>query len=183
MTDAAAVEGQAPETVKPQAGEQAEQQANPQAGDAQDVKGLPEWAQKLIQDTRKEAATSRTKLQKIEDSQKSELEKAQDAAAKAIKDVEDARRELRDRDATDALRTALTDSKVISLTVAVKALRSDLDYDDDGKPTNVKALVDGLRKSDPHLFRAADGGADGGERGTVKTDDMNAMLRRAAGRG
>ena len=55
---------------------------------------------------------------------------------------------------------------------------------DDGKPTNVAKLIDSLKKSDPDLFRSA-GSADGAARGVAPSAsaDMNAIMRRAAGRG
>jgi hypothetical protein len=55
-------------------------------------------------------------------------------------------------------------------------------FDEDGAPTNVDALLEGIGKSDPYLLTHTDFG--GGQRGAsaAAVPDMNAMLRRAAGR-
>lgn len=67
---------------------------------------------------------------------------------------------------------------------AIFALVSrDLDYDDDGQPTNVADVIAHARKAYPGLFRAAAGSGDGGKGGTgAEANDMNALIRRAAGR-
>ena len=63
-----------------------------------------------------------------------------------------------------------------------------LTWGDDGQPQNVKALLTKLATDEPALFRAkerrpgpADGGGGGGQP-LAAGGDMNALLRRAAGR-
>lgn len=60
----------------------------------------------------------------------------------------------------------------------------EVDFDDDGNPTNATALVDALKKARPQLFgRPGSGGFDGGaRRDATKPRDMNDVLRSAAHR-
>ena len=51
-----------------------------------------------------------------------------------------------------------------------------LDYDDDGKPTNVDAVLAQAKKDYPELFRAAAGGGDGGRGGQPDPKDANAVI-------
>lgn len=59
----------------------------------------------------------------------------------------------------------------------------DVQFDADGKPTNVEKLLTGLAKSDPYLLTATDFG--GGSRGTQpggSGQNMNDLIRSGAGR-
>lgn len=61
---------------------------------------------------------------------------------------------------------------------------SDIQVDDDGKVKNAAALVKALKKDRPALFKPTpDGDGGRGRNGTPPTGtDMNALIRRAAGR-
>ncbi len=57
-------------------------------------------------------------------------------------------------------------------------MRDDIEFDDDGEPTNIDALIAALRQDDASLFKASAGSADGGKRGESATDtDLNSLLR------
>lgn len=119
----------------------------------------------------KQAKDLEKRLADIEGKDQSDVERLtreRDALKKAHDDAQTA---LRDRDAIDALRTELAKNGAVAPDVAVKALRGDLDYDDAGTPTNVEALVKSLRKDAPQLFRATEGGADGGAKGNGTEPD------------
>lgn len=104
---------------------------------------------------------------------------------------EDAERE-RDAARTE-LRTTRAESAVIKAAVRAgsddpdlvfKAVRDDLEFGDDGKPTNVSDLVSALKKERPRLFGGGTdrrSGADGGKGGeSAGGDDMNQIIRRMA---
>jgi len=60
----------------------------------------------------------------------------------------------------------------------------DVEFDDDGEPTNVDRLVEALKKSRPALFGTrTPGSGDGGPRGGAASgaDGMEGLLRAAAG--
>lgn len=68
--------------------------------------------------------------------------------------------------------------------VIYRLIKDDLEYGDDGKPTNVEELVADLKRDYPRYFVApvavgADAGKSGGD---PTTGDMNQVLRRAANR-
>ena len=63
-----------------------------------------------------------------------------------------------------------------------KLAKDELEYDDEGKPTNLKEVVSGLKEEAPALFMAA-GSADAGRgRQTPANVNMNQLIRNAAGR-
>lgn len=179
MTD-----GQDPAAQAAAASSQADgQDTQNDSANVQDVAALPEWAQKVIRETRKEAADHRTKLQKFEDRDKSELQKAQDAVAAAAKERDEALTALRAERAERVVIAAASKANAIRPDAVVRLVRDDIAYGDDGQPTNVDAVIVKAKKDYPELFRAAAGGADSGAGGTTPPAlDMNARIRQAAGR-
>lgn len=154
-----------------------------QAGTAaQEVASLPEFAKKLIRETRQEAASYRTKLQKLEDRDKSELQKAQDALASLQQERDDAQAALRSERAERRIAAAASKANAVRPDAIVRLVRDELEFGDDGLPSNLDAVISKARKEYPELFRLAAGGADGGAGGKSATPvDMNARIRAAAG--
>lgn len=137
-------------------------------GGAEDVTGLKNTvnAERTARKTaERELKAAQAKLGELEGRDKSDVERLTGERDRLAKEIEDARNVIRDRDAMDALRDALTEAKAQSVALAAKALRGDLEYDKDGAPTNVEALVSALKKSDPALFQVRHGSADGGSKG------------------
>ena len=158
-----------------------------QTTEADDLGEKGTAALKAERDARKKAERDlkalRTRLDELENAGKSEDEKRQ-AALKAAEDRATAA-ESRYRAAIG--RAAVTDAASKAGAISAKAvyalIRDDIDFDDDGEPTNIDALVAAAKKDEPSLFRAAAGSGDGGKGGTLITnDDMNAEIRRRAGR-
>ncbi len=91
---------------------------------------------------------------------------------------------IRERDAKDATRDAAKKAGAPDGDLIYRVLKGDIEYDDDGKPTNLKALIDDLKQTTPHLFKPATTRVDGGAGNGSKPgkDDMNSMIRAAAGR-
>ncbi len=78
---------------------------------------------------------------------------------------------------------------IVDTDVALLLLQRDeaIEFDKEGRPTNVEAALKVLVKDKPYLTRAVSGGADAGAGtragGATPGANMNDLLRRAAGRG
>ncbi len=154
-----------------------------QGPELREVKDLPDWAQKLIRETRKEAADHRTKLQRFEDRDKTAQQKAEEAATKAAAERDAAFKELQAERAERLVSAAAAKVNAIRPDAVFRLVRDAIEYGDDGRPTNIDQVVSAAKKDFPELFRAATGSADGGAGGNQPGTerDMNAMIRRAAG--
>lgn len=197
MSSTPATEPQADSTSAPQVGTPSTTD-QPQAGKADDL--TPEQYRAELDRARKEAAKYRTDLRKFE------AEKERQAQAE-LSEIERLRQELSSKDELltaaqakerdYALRDALTATLAAADFPATTALSPQrllrlldtdaLTWGDDGQPQNVKALLTKLATDEPALFRAKErrpGPADGGGGGQplAAGGDMNALLRRAAGR-
>jgi len=145
---------------------------------------LPPETQKEIRALRKESAAYRKRAEEYENANKSEIQKRDDALKASEQRATAAEQRYRAANA----RTAVTDA--VGTTASPRAIyaliRDDLEFDDDGEPVNVTALIAREKKADPSLFRAANGSGDGGAGGAggaggdpnVKTD-LNALLRQS----
>lgn len=80
-----------------------------------------------------------------------------------------------------AARTAYAEDPEAILALALPKL----DFDDDGRPSNVDAILAALKKERPERFKAAAGGADGAkganDRSAPEKQDLNALFRNLAG--
>jgi hypothetical protein len=74
--------------------------------------------------------------------------------------------------------------QVKNVRALVRFIEHDFQYDDDGKVTNLKELVTQAKGEAPELFGSTAGSADGGAGAQSQNGggDMNAQIRRAAGR-
>ena len=144
-------------------------------------------ALKAERDARKKAERDlkalRARLDDLENAGKSEDEKR----AAALKAAEDRATAAESRYRAAIGRAAVTEAASKAGAISSKAvyalIRDDIDFDDDGEPTNIDALVAAAKKDEPGLFRAAAGSGDGGKGGTSPTGtDMNALIRAKAGR-
>ncbi len=123
---------------------------------------------KAERDARKKAErdlkSAQTRLSELEGRDKSDVERLtgeRDAAAKRATDTET---RLRDANARSAVADAAGKVNAISTRAVYAMIRADLEFDDDGDPTNVDALIKQAQKDEPSLFRAAAGSGDGGRR-------------------
>ncbi len=167
--DSTADAGQDPTTAQA-----SEQDSQPTGFDA-----LPAETQVEIRKLRKENATARKRLGEYESANQTESEK-QSAALKAAEDrATTLENRLRATTARAAVTDAATKANAISAAAVYALIRDDLDYDDDGDPTNVPALIVQARKDEPALFRAANGAGDGGRGEPVTSRDLNTLLRQS----
>jgi type IV secretory pathway VirB10-like protein len=121
-----------------------------------------------------EAEDAKKRLQEIEDADKSELQKAQDRAVEL---------ERRATEAEQARRETLYEAAVIAEAaskhvadprdVARLLNRNDVEFGDDGSPTNISDVVDSLLKAKPYLVSGGAGQVDQGARGGgVQADQL-----------
>lgn len=143
-----------------------------------------------------ENATMRARAKAAED-KLAEADKAQlTDKERAERERDEARKEtaaLTKRVQKTALRAAVfEEASDLGITNAKLAMRlldaDDVEWDDDGEPTNVSKLLKAVLKEVPELkgsTAGSPGGADGGQgrgRGALAGDDINASIRAAAGR-
>lgn len=136
--------------------------ASQSQADFKTVKDLPDWAQKEIRDARKEAADFRTKLQKIEDKDKTESERLTSRLETLEKDNEAKAAALRERDARETVRDAATKAGASDPNLIYRTVKGDIEFDADGAPTNVESVIKDLKQTAPQLFRKSTGPADAG---------------------
>lgn len=147
-----------------------QQQASEQTSELKEVKDLPDWAQKLIRDTRKESETYRKQVKQFEDSQKTDSEKLLSRAETAETELAKARSELRDIRSEETFVDAATKANARSPRLLFRAYKSELAFDDDGKITNLDTVIQKAMKDEPDLFRKASGRGDGGRHSTTNQD-------------
>lgn len=120
-------------------------------------------------DARRDLKTAQAKLSEIENANTSDADKlkaAEDRATAAEDRATAAENRVRVSNARSAVYDAVAPGKAnaISARAVFALVQSDLEFDDDGEPTNVDALIAQAKKDEPDLFRAAAGSADGGAR-------------------
>lgn len=132
----------------------------------------------------KQIAQLSAKIQDFEKSQLSETEKVQARVKELEAEREDLLRERRTYAAKEVAMSEAEKLKAKSPLRVFKLIQADIEYDDDGKPTNIAALIKEVQKDVPELFLSQNGSADGGA-GNGRTPsgfDMNDAIRRATGR-
>lgn len=159
-------------------------QRDGQAPAPSNVADLPKWVQDELKAARKEAASYRTRVKEFEDAQKTEAQRQQEALEAANGRVATLLTRVRDLTAQSAVTDAAREAGAIEPALIYRAVRGDLEFDDDGNPTNVDAVLADLKASAPSVFRASGGSGDGG-RGNgqlAPKQDINDVLRAMARR-
>jgi hypothetical protein len=135
---------------------------------------------------RKQRKAVEDELKKLKDAQLSEDERktARLAELEAEHVAKDAK--IQTLQTENALAFAAVEASARHPREAAKLIaHADVKYGEDGQPTNAADLVEKLKKRMPELFTSPTGNADGGARTTPPggAQDMNTLLRQAAGRG
>ncbi len=147
--------------------------ATPQAGDAgttpaqaatttttdtQAVKS-PEDYERMIADLRKENASHRVKLKAVEDAEAarqlaalSDAEKLQKRAEQAEKQIQ----QYKDQIVLEKVINAAHKKGIIDPELAALAVKGNLEFGDDGMPSNLDKALDDLIKAKPYLVPKAD---------------------------
>ena len=159
-------------------------------GDKQESSDLGEKgtaAIKAERDARKRAErdlkSAQTRVAELENAGKSEDEKRTAALKVAEERATAAEQRLRDANARSAVTDAATKLNAISTRAVYALIRGDLDFDDDGEPTNVAKLLKQAQADEPSLFRASNGSGDGGAGAEPETRNINDLLRASMRRG
>jgi hypothetical protein len=119
-------------------------------------------------DDYEELKAAASRLAELEEAQKTELERAQARADAADKERERVVAEAQEYRVRSAILTeaAKPDRKVVDPDLVASLLGPDLEFDDDGNPTNVAKAMDSLLEARPYLV-VSDGG-------TRKSADLGA---------
>lgn len=129
-----------------------------------------------------ELQATKTRLKEIEDKAKtaeesklSEAEQTQKKIAELESKLEQTSTQGRARVAKAAIKAAAAKAGATYPDHIPKLIDADsVEYDDDGEPTNVDKLVEGLKKSSPGLFEERrPGSGDGGPRGSAVSNDVS----------
>ncbi len=158
-------------------------------GTKEKVEDLPEWAQKLIRDTRKEAQTLRGKLTPLEKA----AEEARQASLTEAQKLEEARKTAEtERDQAKALVAALKAETALAKAGALHPdlLVGKLAPESLNDEAALVAAIENLKQGYPALFGAAGGSGktasanagSGGAGGKGAKPDPNSWLRGIAGR-
>jgi len=181
------IEQQAAEQVDPVAPATGEMPAGDETGRSDDLASI---RRALDEERKQRKAFERqykdlaTRQQQADDAAKSETQKLAEQLTKLSAERDRALADLAARDVRESVVTAAERAGARRPMAVYRLIADELDLADDGTPSNVAKLIDTLKKSDPDLFRS-NGSADGAARGVAPSAgaDMNALLRRAAGRG
>lgn len=148
-----------------------------------DIAGLKsalDKERKAARDAGKQLKTALDELNQLKNAGKSDEEKRDAALKDATARAEAAEKRLQDANARSAVTEAATKANALSARAVYALIRSDLEFDDAGEPTNVDALIRQALKDEPALFRAANGSGDGGKGAPVNTTNMSALMRQMA---
>jgi hypothetical protein len=149
---------------------------------------------RALDEERKQRRTSERRIKELEaaqqqtsDATKSDVERLTADLARVTAERDQLSSAARQRKLGDAVATYVDHAGARRPATVARLILDEVEVGEDGVPTpaSLKAAVDGLRRTDPDLFRSvgsADGAARGVGAGAGGGNDMNAILRRAAGR-
>ena len=179
--------GQASESERPQAGQQASPASeSPQAGATPNSTNAttrtPDDYERQIAELRKENAAHRTRQSAYEKAQAeaeaaklSDLEKANKRAADLEAQLNDRTRAYQERLVKAEIKAGAAGVGIIDPDAAVKLLDwSQFEYDDEGVPTNISKLLDQLVKDKPYLASARTNAASSVSSGGVTNPSRSA---------
>lgn len=156
--------------------------------------GLKAYLEKLSSDTqeaRQEAARYRTELrtaqqaaQEAARANESAEQRAERERQEREQETERLRAENRDLKVGTVVRDQAAKANALNPTAVYALIKDRVTVDDDGKPTNVDALLTELKRTDAYLFKrtTADAG-EGAGAGSGPASTMNDQIRQMAGRG
>ncbi len=119
----------------------------------------------------------RTELETIKNAGKSDEERRDADLKTAQARADAAEQRLQTANARVAVTDAATKANATSINAVFALVRDDLEFDDEGEPTNVAELIAKAKRDEPTLFRAASGSGDGSKQ-TSEARDIKPGLDR-----
>lgn len=190
-----AVETQADTTTQPPAGTTQQSQADsaePEALSLDELKKLRSESRSL----RERAKAAEDQLKKLADEKRQadeavlpERERYEKRVGELTQQLEEARGQLREERGKGVVVNAASSLGFAKPEQAYALLTYEraLEFDEDGRPTNVDSALKALLKDNPNLastFARASGSADQGNKGAAPAArDMNQLIRQSAGLG
>lgn len=139
---------------------------------------LPKETQDEIKALRRENAKYRTAAKDREDAGKSELEKLTGERDDYKNRYEALDAKYRESRAESVFTNAATKANARSPRTLFRAIKSDLEFDDQGAATNIDALIEALQKDEPDLFRTVEGDGGKGRSSMASGNDLNGLMRK-----
>lgn len=150
--------------------------------DAEKAKNFIKELRQKERAANKTAKAAQTELEKMKQSQMSEVERAQAERDAIAKERDELRQRNQQREARDIFETEAKKLNAIRPDALFRL--ADIEYDEDGKPVNVRLQLNELKKQYPEMFGAAGGGDGNSGRGTtVAAGSVSDSMRRQLGRG
>ena len=136
--------------------------------------------------TQRELDKLQKRVKAYEDKDKTDSEKNAERIAELEREVETHRKAARTATLQVATASAARKAGFRDPDLAYRLISSDVEFTDSGEPRNIDKLLGDLSKAHPYLLSGQSGGGDAGlgPRGAPAgaNDDINSMIRRAAGR-
>ena len=116
-----------------------------------------------------------------ENAQKTEAQRLQDAAKAWERKYGEAARELQAERAERVIRdaAATAGARPDRLPSVYRLVRDEVEFGDDGKPSNVAALIEQAKTDAPEFFQRVNGSGDGGKTGDTTVEVAPGMARLA----
>jgi gas vesicle protein len=151
----------------------------------------PNKAWEALQNSRKTERTMRNqhdalkkRVDALDEADKTESEKLRGTLEKLTEENNALKQRERERTLTGVVADFAKREGAIYPDDVYALISSQLDIDDDGAPTNAETIIRNLKSSRPMLFedRNVDQNVQNRQRGNNTDNNMNDMIRRAAGR-
>lgn len=177
--DSAGDADSAADTSEPDTGREP---ASQQSTDGREPSKPEPSANKLIKDFVKQQGITVEDLiaeyTTLKDGQKTEFQRLEGERDTYRTKAEELEQRYRSAVASSAVRDAASAAGAISPKAVYAMIRDDVEFDDNGEPTNIADLIAQAQQDEPQLFRASGGSGDGGRGGNGhQPADINAFLR------
>lgn len=117
----------------------------------------------------------------LKDGQKTEFQRLEGERDTYRTKAEELEQRYRSAVASSAVKDAASAAGAISPKAVYALIRDDVEFDDNGEPTNIADLIAQAQQDEPQLFRASGGSGDGGRGGNGHTpSDINSVFRQIA---
>lgn len=125
-----------------------------------------------------------TQFTELENAGKTELEKLAGERDRYKSELEKLTDQFREARSESSFLDAATKASARAPRTLFRAYRDQIEYDRDGNPTNIAAVIEAAKADEPDLFKPATGTSDAGRQGDSAggKGDINALFRQLAER-